>query len=370
MANRLEGLMVKEVSGVDRAANRRTFLITKREDGMATETEPQAGALRKAWEMLSGLFGAPIAKADDAPKDFATAYADAEAERQKWAKTEKLWPIWQALRESVTACLLDDTMPDHRAAVATCMQQALDAMAAQGLIDAPAVLKAMADFQGQSEPLFKAGKAIAAHRMDMLTQMKGLLDDLIAGAKPEATDAAEGDVKKEDTPMAEATGAQVAPVTKADFDALQKSVSDLTAANEKLVKAANDAEALAKAETDKRETAEAIAKAEKDMPNVPGTTAADLGPVLKRAKGALSADDFGVLEKALVASSAAIKAGDLLKEAGTNGSGAASDAKGQIEGLAKAAQAANPALTFAAAYDQVLKANPALYTQYQAEKAK
>lgn len=219
--------------------------------------------------------------------------------------------------------------------------------------------------------IHKAGAAISTSRMGLLTQMKQMLDDLIAGAKKpdDATPAAKADTKEE-SPMADATGAQVAPVTKADFDALQKSVSDLTAANATLLKAATDAEALAKAAQDKQLTAEAIAKAETTMANVPATTPADLGPVLKRAAEALTADDFGVIEKALVASSAAIKAGDLLKEVGTAGSGAATDAKGQIDGLAKAAQAANPALTYAQAYDGVLKAYPGLYAQYQAEKPK
>ena len=361
MPSRLDGLMVKEVSGVDRPANRRTFLITKREDGAA---ESQTSAMRKAWEALSGIF-TPLTKMDgdtDTPKTFDEAYAAAEAERQEWAKTEKLWPIWQALREASTAIILDDAIADPRADIAVCMQQALDAMAAQGLLDAAGVIKAMERWT--AEPVEKADKTIMC-RQKLLDKMKILIDEMMLVDETPAEKA----ITKEDS-MADATPGAVAPVTKADFETLQKNLSDLTAANAQLLKAANDAENLAKAETDRRETAEMIAKAEKDMANVPSTTPVELGPLLKRAKNALIEADYNTLEKALVAASAAIKAGELLKEVGTTGANAGSNANDQLNSLAKAINIANPNLTKEQAFVKALDQNPNLYAQYQNEKVK
>lgn len=170
--------------------------------------------------------------------------------------------------------------------------------------------------------------------------------------------------------MADAVGAATAPVTKADFDAVQKSNDELKQQVEALTKANNASLDLAKAEADKRETAEMIAKAEKDMPNVPGTTPNDLGPVLKRAKSVLTVDDYGLIEKALIAASAAVKTGDLLKEAGVTGGSVQNAALGQMEDIAKAVHAANPNMTKEQAFAKAVNDNPELYQRYNDEKTR
>lgn len=395
MPTELVGATSKEVSGVDAAANLRKFIIQK---AKTTDDEPDPKK-KKPYEMAKTLiakwFGqsAPdeaaveIAKmygstpTDEGARTFDEVLEDEATQRLQWKIRDDLWPLNDALCGSVASILLDPEVADKRPAVAETLQQYLGALAEKIPLDAEAAMTIKAagePLARLAEPILKAGKAVASHRMEIMTKIKGLLDGLIDEAAS-ANNPTKGDepVTKESTMPNTGTAAATAPpetITKAELADIRKQLDDAKAeaavekaAAAEITKRLEAAETIAKAERDTRLEAEAITKAAKAMSHVPGTTAAELGPVLKRAKEALPEADFAVIEKALAGASEAIKKGDLFREIGTGGQGA-TDAMGQIEGIAKSLRTTDPTLSKEQAFAKAMQENPALYTQHVAER--
>ena len=379
-----------EVSGVDAAANLRKFLITKAKPA-DEELDPKK---KKPYEIAKALvlkwFGAAAPEAavadiakmygdveePEPAKDFDEAVAERALRDLKWKLSDALYDCYSPLKESIESIILDEATTDKRGAIATSLQQFLNALTAKGLLTADQVIKAVETFTEGAEYVVK-GKV--ADRLAVMQQIKTLMDGLIAAspAPPPQESPGESPIEKKESTMADATAAAQAPpetVTKAELADIQKRLdtAEALAAAEKIEKAALEtrlvaAETIAKAEKDTRLEAEAVTKAAKDMGHVPGTTPAELGPVLKRAKEALPEADFAVLEKALTTASEAIKKGNLFKEIGSNGSNG-TDAQGQLQGIAKSLQAADPKLTKEQAFAKAMVENPSLYSQHVSER--
>lgn len=91
----------------------------------------------------------------------------------------------------------------------------------------------------------------------------------------------------------------------------------------------------------------------------------EFGPLLKRVAGnKTTAEDVAVLETVLKSANATIAT--LLKTQGSDNGQQAGEATAKLDTLAKAL-AKSGSMTYEAAYAEVTKANPELYTQYVAE---
>lgn len=154
----------------------------------------------------------------------------------------------------------------------------------------------------------------------------------------------------------------LAPEVKAQVEALWKANKEAAEKNAKL-------EAILKAERDERNTRDFITKAATDFGSLPGVIAVEFGPVLKAMHDADSKLAES-LEKVLKAASDAIKAGELLRQAGMPSTGVSGGAWDEIKKLAAGVvQKAEKPMTEATAIDLVLKSGEgkALYQKYLAE---
>jgi hypothetical protein len=178
-----------------------------------------------------------------------------------------------------------------------------------------------------------------------------------------------------------ATEAQ--PITKADLDAaiaeaIQKASSEYETKIEKLTTdletangRAQTAEQVAKAEQEARETSDAITKAQRDYPTLPGTTPAEIAPILRKASKTLSAEEFEKLDEVLKAASVAVGKSDIFKEHGSSGNnttGAKNTAEAQLQNLAKELREKDSALTPQAAIVKAMDARPDLVDLDRVEK--
>lgn len=96
----------------------------------------------------------------------------------------------------------------------------------------------------------------------------------------------------------------------------------------------------------------------------------DLAPILKEASQKLDAETFEKLETILSAAQERISKGGLFQELGRSGLGAAENKKDADAVLVEKANELvekGDGLTFEAAYDRVIRANPDLYNQYLTE---
>jgi hypothetical protein len=214
-----------------------------------------------------------------------------------------------------------------------------------GIEDTASMLAAMEQPSGATEPPADTLAPDAMNTEEYMTADKSM-------KKTELTDAAKSEIAKAQKAAADAT---------AEIAALKKSATDGEAKRVELEK-------QVKAERDARLEREYLAKAEK-LPHVP-TKAAELGPILKALHDA-SPDVAAKVEKVLEGANEKLaKVLELTKELGHGHQGG--DDKTAWSEVTKAAaelRKSNTKLTEAQSIDLALKANPALYEQYNKEQA-
>lgn len=154
-------------------------------------------------------------------------------------------------------------------------------------------------------------------------------------------------------------------------DAIKKATEDATAEVAKVRaeaeaanKRATDAEAMAATEKSAREIALLEKRVENEFPLLPGTTT--LKAIALKAVLALPDDTQKALVAMLAAGNAAMK--QATTERGFNPSGAEGSADLALKAKAADIQKAEPALSYAEAYDKAVQGNPDLYTKYLAER--
>ena len=144
-------------------------------------------------------------------------------------------------------------------------------------------------------------------------------------------------------------------------------VEDLWKANEEAVKKAEELEAVLKAERDERLTKEYIAKAEAEFGNIPGHGADELGPMLK-SLNAHDAEMAGKIEGLLKTMSQVLAKSEVFAEAGvtTQDAGSGKNPESQLDQLATQYSTETPGVSYAKAYDSVLKSEEGrrLYAEY------
>lgn len=163
--------------------------------------------------------------------------------------------------------------------------------------------------------------------------------------------------KSKDKPMPENEPVVDEEVRKQVVD-LQKKVDEAESARKAAETTATDlskklddqAAAIAKMQGEKR-VAEFVAKAR----TLPVMGAAEtFGPILAKIEGALTAEEYTVFEKQLIAINTQAGVSDLLKELGGGGGDEGHGAEDKLNALAKAHQK-EKGVTFEAAYAEVIK---------------
>lgn len=149
-------------------------------------------------------------------------------------------------------------------------------------------------------------------------------------------------------------------------DEVRAQVENLWKANEEAVKKAAELEEVLKAERDERLTKEFIAKAVESYGNIPGHTADELGLMVK----SLHTHDEEAAKKIeglLKTVSQVISKSELFVEAGvTVQDQGVKDPLNQLDALAQKHRSENPGVSYAKAYDVVMKSDEGrkLYTEY------
>lgn len=149
-------------------------------------------------------------------------------------------------------------------------------------------------------------------------------------------------------------------------DEVRAQVENLWKANEEAVKKAAELEEVLKAERDERLTKEFIAKAAESYGNIPGHTADELGLMVK----SLHTHDEEAAKKIeglLKTVSQVISKSELFVEAGvTVQDQGVKDPLNQLDALAQKHRSENPGVSYAKAYDVVMKSDEGrkLYTEY------
>ena len=200
MAQKLSDLVVQEVSLVDVPANgEKRFLIVKRsEDAKGGESVSESvdksnastnasATVEKKHErnLLSRIFyaiGKSLGWTDDQVEKAcqeATTFSE-ELQRQRMYKIScELWDYLYALADSISSTLSDDTV-DREAVIRASLQQFVETV-------------------GNALPVWlsgdtveKAGKKIAASRLERLRRCRKILDEIIAEAEGSTTNITEG----------------------------------------------------------------------------------------------------------------------------------------------------------------------------------
>ena len=346
MPNKLVNINIKEVSGVDKAANMRKFLLIKRADPLdkgGTQLEKGGGTVAEENK---------IRKFFDLCKNFFTGESTAQdldsvlAENQNREDLSEL--IW-ALRDSIDSIVDDDAVQDKTSAIATSLTQFLQAL--------------------KDKQVIKAGKKMSTTRLQALKNAYKAIGGIIAEAddsnkEPPAGDNVnkkEGDdtVPKDDVIKMEDLPEEIQKMV-ADYPELKKQADKATELEKKLT----DTQAeLAKAK-DEDLTKQFTTKAA-GLDALP-VKADELGPVMK-ALADKDPENFAKLEGVLTAANEAVKKGALFSEAGRGGA----TTGGAVEKMnAKVAEmvSKDAGMTKEKAFTKVMHDNPELYAEYLAER--
>lgn len=115
---------------------------------------------------------------------------------------------------------------------------------------------------------------------------------------------------------------------------------------------------------------EKFIKRAQELDHLPGASADDFAEILDRVESALTEKQFGALNTRLTSWNAIIEQSKIFSEVGRDGVAAFSGPEGQLHALAMDLQTRDSKKSYAQAYDQAMRENPALYKRYLAEKEK
>jgi len=354
----LKKLKIKTLGSVDRPANQNALAVLFKR---AEEPGEKGGGntddqklTEKAVTFLKGLLDRITKGAGDA-KDFASLLGERQRE-------ELMWDMTYAFRESIDSILNDPEVTDKKTAIANTLQQFFIALTASNLV------------KGEKIDITKVGRKISQPRMDMLKQMKDLLEKLIAEAEviPDETglnknqggsnvpDKITLDMLPEDVRKA----VEAIPILKQENEELKKQLEtttgELTKTKTDLTKAQED---LAKAQEEQKKR-EYITKAA-GFKNL-STNAEELGTLLKAvAENKATPEDVQKLEGLLKAADEAISKGNLFGEIGRSGGGAVpGSALEKFNQMVDALVQKDGKLSMADAISKVAREHPDLYDQY------
>lgn len=345
MTTALTGMKIKETSLVDRGANGRRILVTKRnERNMADEVKKQADTLRAlAGDRLELMRGHL-----EMIENFETASSD-DVQESFWALSDLLWGLSDEAVEQV----------DKRAKVAK--RAYIAKQEAAQMADTVVKIEFTED-QSAAIAAMQAGEATEEQSAAVMEILSQAADNGGLYPKPEDIESAEGET--EDIEQAEEEEVDMAEHADEEEEVITMSKRDEEHAAE-LQKRDDRIELIEKrmaAEVSKREIAEHVQKCAANWGTI--LKAADAGPVLKSIQGKLTADEWGFVTKQLDRSENFLKSG-ILNEIGIEGEDLQpSDANSKLDTIAKRNVSEGISKNYVEGYNKALADNPDLYTDY------
>lgn len=354
-----------EVSPVERAANRRRFLLRKSAD--TVELSPELTDVLTQPHENEGAFTDLLRKGGVSEEGIEAAVVAARL--LKGFEDE----LPEGLRVDVDAVLKAKTPPANADEEDGDCDDVAMAKAAEAIKSEDELVQAITKADGKDLPktieqLAKAARALGLTRL-----------------LPQSW-ASDGNVEKEDHDMPEGDVSVAVPVKKEDgsWD-LSGVAPEARPFYEDVLKARDAAEAEAKTLTDRVEKAETAAAATQEELRTAESVqkaaeyahvapAEELSPVLKEAQAKLEPETFEKLEGILKAAQERIAKGNVFSEFGSKleGSESAGDAMAQLEKMAaELVEKSSDPLSPEQAFDRVLKTaeGAALYAQYKGETA-
>lgn len=320
MANKLVNIHVKEVSGVDKAANGKKFLIIKRDDTVPKDI-PEDFYVRTQIDkrLLNEIL------------------ADQEVRDKAYQLIDALW------------CSIDSIMYDS------------DKSMEDRIIDLQVTVTQFKDQLAQvsetAADLFKIEKFCKSYKGGEVTMT---YEEILKSLSDEDRAVVETKVSKLQGEVVELTKKvdEITPVETIDIDKLDlpESVKKVLKRQEVETKAAQD---MAKREREARLDLEFAKKAESYV-NISDVTV--IAKVLREASE-VSEELVKNLESILTAANERIAKGDLFHSVGDEGTAAIS-AQDEIEKLAKELMKVDPSLTLEKAFTKAMVSNPELYKKY------
>lgn len=310
----------------------------------------------------------------DGAASFNDFLSDDEACKRKWEAQEAVWPLLNALNDSVCSIVADETVSDKQGKIAESVAQFLTAMQSPEVnVNTDGIEKLFTaviakEHERMSEELKKANEGLAAQVAELTKQLSEVTllakfsdaeKAYLAKADKDAADkfkaASDEDRKKLIEKSAEADevfksvdGVEIhkSAVGGVMFEILKAQDTRIAKANEEVAKA-----------RDEVLTATLTKSAETDYANLPGSVVEKVA-VLKR-MNSFSEAERGTLTTMLKAANAGLASAFI--EKGTSGGEVDIAKSAKIEQLAKAYQAEHPGTSIEVAKVAVISANPALY---------
>lgn len=343
MPTQLVNLQVKEVSGVDHAANMRKFLIVK--------SATQGNSLK---EKLANIIKQYLPPKNGTALTFSQAYAYETIDDQLY---NMMYDAGYALRESIKSIMADTGITDKMAYINA-------SLAEFSQVISSAFADALAFLASGTPVVNKTTKSKEGNGMPISEEvMKGLPEEVrteIVKLQEEAVKVAALQKQLEDLQKSK-EGQNTAPTTPTEDPVLKGLPPQVQALIADLQKRAQTAEEIAKAEKEARITKEYVAKAAQFTHL--GINAEELGPVLK-SLAEVNPEGYAKLEATLKAANTAIEKSALFQEVGKSGSGTTGGAWEKIEKKAEEIRKSDPSLTQEQAVAKVMREEPALYAEY------
>ena len=369
MTHELRRLRIREISAVDRPANRRRFLIVKRDelDGNQNKGEKTISQFMRAVGKAVGWTDEQIAKAEHEAESFDDMLAGQRIGRVMGALFEHHDALINTLssisqsdegkKQELVRTAIGDYLDSLKKEVGTIVAHAFgksEGFWARGMVDC--IREAITDLFGPEATMsdkktetFDLKKVDEKSRSMVETEITRLTGEI------------DGLKKKAGSP------APAAP----DLSQLPENVRKHYEGLEVRTKASEDraakAEETANAERIRREKAERIVLAKREYSNL-GTDFEKLGTALHALEGKVEASFIADIDATLKAASAQVDAAKLYAETGHGAPASDASAEGRIAKAATELRKADPKLTAEAAEVKALEEHPEWYTQHIAEQ--
>lgn len=369
MPHELVRLRIHEISAVDRPANRRRFLVVKR-DG-----PPAAKADQSMWRGLMQRMGKAMGwtpEQIERAEQEAQTFDDMIARRRIGHVVSALYDHHGALMDTLSSIANSDDGGTPEL-VKGAISDYLDSLkGALGTLIRDAFKKA----ENGDKPLLKFDASAAIERLVSVedTMEKPTKFDLTKVSE-DSRPMVEAEIARLQTQVADLQKAQKPAeppkpedVLKSAPEEVRKAVADLQARVEKAETEAKDARKTADDERGARERAERIAKSKTEFSGI-AVDHEKLGDALHKLEGHVEKEVVETIQGVLKAASDQVKTSKLFAENGHGAPPAPDSAEGKIAKRAGELMTANPKLTKVEAEVKALEEHPEWYEQQLVEQA-
>lgn len=339
MAKKLIDMKIDEVSGVDKAANGKTFVLLKRAKPAKGGEKVEKNSLKNIVNTLKKAIGA--VKNDDTENqvlDFNAAMTGKQEEDENWKKESVVCDAVYALDTALESIVTSDEVEDKQDAALESINQFFEFL--------------------QGTDVLKGDDNMGEQKNDeTLKEVKNLLEQLMDVVSGKTVEPNQDDGSKTNEPAQAAEG-EGNDSEEGMSKSLKKRFEDLEKRNQEL-------EDKIKKQKDESEKAEFVKKAE-SLDHL-GINADEVGGIMKSIHDT-NPEYAEKLEAVLKAANEQVKKGGLFAENGIDGGAGESDIVKRVNAMADEACKKRAGLTHEKAVMEVLRDNPDMYKEYRSQQ--